>query len=145
MGQISKILERRSPVVHIASPQQLVSDAVSVMATQQIGAVPIVDQAGRLVGIFSERDLVRRVSAMGRAPEKTELAEVMTPNPVTAEPSEERLVAIAKMQKVGCRHLPVVAAGAIIDMLSMRDLLFVELEERQAEVDSLRRYIGGSY
>ena len=144
MGQISKILERRSAVVHIASPQQVVSDIVSVMATQQIGAVPVVLD-GRLVGIFSERDLVRRVCAMGRSPEKTAVGEVMTPNPVTAGPDEERLIAIAKMQKVGCRHLPVVAAGAIIDMLSMRDLLFVELEERQAEVDSLRRYIGGSY
>ena len=144
MGQISKILERRSAVVHIAGPHQFVADAVSVMATQQIGAVPIVE-GDQLIGIFSERDLVRRVIAMGRSAERTPLREVMTPNPVTASPEEERLTAIAKMQTVGCRHLPVVTAGAIIDMLSMRDLLFVELEERQAEVDSLRRYIGGSY
>ena len=114
------------------------------MATLQIGVLPIVAD-GELVGIFSERDLVRRVIAMGRVPEKTPLGEVMTPNPVTAAPDEERLTAITKMQTVGCRHLPVVAAGAIIDMLSMRDLLFVELEERQEEVNSLRRYIGGSY
>jgi CBS domain-containing protein len=144
MGQISQILQRRSPVVHIATPEQVVSEAISVMATLQIGVLPIVAD-GELVGIFSERDLVRRVIAMGRAPDKTPLGEVMTPNPVTAAPDEERLTAITKMQTVGCRHLPVVAAGAIIDMLSMRDLLFVELEERQEEVNSLRRYIGGSY
>ncbi len=49
------------------------------------------------------------------------------------------------MQRAGCRHLPVLVDGAIIDMLSMRDLVFAELEEREAEIESLRRYISGSY
>ena len=69
----------------------------------------------------------------------------MTPDPVTASPNEDRLMAIRKMQAVGCRHLPIVANGTVIDMLSMRDLLFVEIEERAAEVEQLRHYISGSY
>jgi CBS domain-containing protein len=69
----------------------------------------------------------------------------MTHDPVTAAPGEKRLEAVAKMQEVGCRHLPVVVDGGVIDMLSMRDLLFDELEERAGEVESLRRYIVGSY
>jgi CBS domain-containing protein len=144
MGLLAQILQRRSPVVHTLSPDQVVADAVSVMASQEVGAILIAEK-GQLVGIFSERDLLRRVGARGRSTEKTQLGEVMTPNPITAAPGESRLVAVAKMQRAGCRHLPVLVDGAIIDMISMRDLLFVELEEREAEIESLRRYISGSY
>lgn len=144
MGLIAQILQRRSPVVHTLAPDQMVADAAAVMASREVGAVLVVERE-RLVGVFSERDLLRRVCAAGRSTEKTRLAEVMTPDPVTASPGDSRLVAVAKMRRVGCRHLPVVVDGAIIDMLSMRDLLFVELEERQAEIESLRQYIRGGY
>ncbi len=144
MGLLGQILQRRSPVVHVLSPDQVVSDALSLMASHEIGAVLVVE-GDRLVGIFSERDLLRRVCARGRSTEKTPLREVMTPDPVTASPGESRLVAVAKMQRAGCRHLPILADGVIIDMVSMRDLLFVELEERKAEIESLRKYIGGTY
>ncbi len=144
MGLLGQILGRRSPVVHTLSPDQVVSDAVSLMATHEIGAVLLME-GDRLVGVFSERDLLRRVCARGRAAEKTPLREVMTPDPVTASIRETRLVAVAKMQRAGCRHLPILADGVLIDMVSMRDLLFVELEEREAEIESLRKYIGGIY
>ncbi len=144
MGLLGQILQRRSPVVHVLSPDQVVSDALSLMASHEIGAVLVVE-GDRLVGVFSERDLLRRVCARGRSTEKTPLREVMTPDPVTASPGESRLVAVAKMQRAGCRHLPILADGVIIDMVSMRDLLFVELEERKAEIESLRKYIGGTY
>ncbi len=143
MGLLAQILQRRSPVVHRVGPDQVVADAVSAMSSGEVGAVLVVEQ-DRLVGIFSERDLLRRVCARGRSPDKTPLRDVMTPDPVTASPGESRLIAVAKMQRAGCRHLPVVVGGAIIDMISMRDLLFVELEEREAEIESLRKYIGGS-
>ncbi len=144
MGLITPILQKRSPVVHIMGPGQTVAEACMLMASRRIGAVPIVD-GSRLVGIFSERDILRRVIAANNAPETTLLRDVMTRDPVTAEPTESRLGAVAKMQAVGCRHLPVTVSGLVIDMLSMRDLLFVELEEKEAENESLRRYIGGGY
>jgi CBS domain-containing protein len=144
MGLIAELLAKRSPVVHIVSPEQTVIDAVALMAARRVGAVPVVER-GQLVGIFSERDVVRRVVATGRSAEKTRIAEVMTPEPVTAGPGDERALAMLKMEKVGCRHLPVVQHGAVVDMLSIRDLLFGELEERAEAVESLRRYIGGSY
>jgi CBS domain-containing protein len=144
MGLITELLAKRSPVVHIVSPEQSVLDAVALMAARRVGAVPVVER-GHLVGIFSERDVVRRVVATGRPADKTRIAEVMTPDPVTAAPGDERALAMLKMEKVGCRHLPVVQHGAIVDMLSIRDLLFGELEERAEAVESLRRYIGGSY
>ncbi len=144
MGLIAELLAKRSPVMHIVSPEQTVHDAVALMAARRIGAVPVVER-GHLVGIFSERDVVRRVVAAGRHVEKTRIGDVMTPEPVTAAPSEERALAVRKMENVGCRHLPIVQHGALVDMLSIRDLLFDELEERREVVESLRRYIGGSY
>ena len=144
MGLLSQILQTRSRVLYIQDPHQPVDQVIRLMAREQIGAVPVCE-AGRLVGIFSERDFVRRVAARGLDPAKTELAAVMTPDPITAEPAEDRLRAIGKRQGVGCRHLPILANGAVIDMLSMRDLLFVEIAEREQEVAQLRQYISGQY
>ncbi len=144
MGRLTAILQQRSPVLWILGPDQTVAEAVQVLAGRQVGAIPVV-RGGRLVGIFSERDLLRRVVAAGKAPEKTLLSEVMTPDPVTAGPDEERRIAIEKMRAVGCRHLPIEVGGTVIDMLSIRDLLFEELEERKAEVEELRHYVRGSY
>ncbi len=144
MGLIAQLLQKRSPVVHIVSPNQTVAEAVAIMASRKVGAVPVVSD-GRLVGIFSERDVVRRVVWVNRSPDKTEIGEVMTPNPLTAAPSDERALAVRKMDAVGCRHLPVVLHGAVVDMLSIRDLIFGELEERAQDLESLRKYIGGQY
>ncbi len=144
MGRLAAILQKRSPVLWVLTPEQTVADAVEILAGRQVGAVAIVDE-GKLVGIFSERDVLRRVLARGRALDKTMLSEVMTPDPVTAAPNEERLAAIEKMRRIGCRHLPIEAGGALIDMLSMRDLLADEIEERTEEVRELRQYVSGSY
>jgi CBS domain-containing protein len=142
MGLIAELLQKRSPVVHPMGPHQTVADAVAVMAENGIGAVPIV-RDGHLIGIFSERDLLRRVVAKGRALEEVALEEVMTPDPITAVPGDSRDSAVRKMAEVGCRHLPVMAGDAIVDMLSMRDLLFVQIAEQGAEIDALKQYIRG--
>lgn len=144
MGRLSAILQKRSPVLWVFRPEQTVAEAVRAMAERQVGVVPILDQE-RLIGIFSERDLLRRVVARGRSLDKTLLSEVMTPDPVTAVPTEDRPTALRKMRSVGCRHLPVLADGVLIDMLSLRDLLADEIEERTAEVRELRQYVSGSY
>src|SRR5262245_66458422 len=96
MGLIAQLLHKRTPVVHIVSPQQPVIDAVALMAARRVGAVPVVE-AGRLVGIFSERDLLRRGGAVGRSSEKAPIGEVMTPGPVTPAPGGEAALAVRKM------------------------------------------------
>ena len=143
MPQLSIILEKRAPVVHLLAPDQTVAEAVETMCERRVGAVLIGEQS-RLLGIFSERDLLRRVIGKGLRLDQTPLREVMTENPITAEPSDDRMSAIRKMQVHGCRHLPIVEGGAVSDTVSIRDLLFAEIKERETEIAELKRYIQGA-
>jgi CBS domain-containing protein len=143
MARLAEILRKRPPVVNIMTPQQNVADAVQTMADRHVGAVLVVE-AGRLVGIFSERDVLRRVLAEGIHPETTVLRSVMTRDPVTASPDDERMSAVQKMQEIGCRHLPIINEEVVVDTVSIRDLLFDEIEERDTQIQELKRYIQGA-
>jgi len=143
MAQLSSILEKRAPIVNLFSPDQTVAEAVETMCERHVGAVLIGDRA-RLLGIFSERDLLRRVIWKQRRLDQTPLREVMTENPITAAPSDDRMSAIRKMQAHGCRHLPIVDGSEIADTVSIRDLLFDEIKERETEIAELKRYIQGA-
>jgi len=142
MAHLTEILRRRPPVVNVLSPDQSVGEAACLMADREVGAV-LLAEAASVVGIFSERDLLRRVVAKGASPADTPLRAVMTPDPITASPEDDRMAAVLKMRKVGCRHLPILRDGTLVDTISIRDLLFDEIAERTSEVDDLKRYIQG--
>ena len=105
----------------ILDPQTTVGDAAKQMADRDIGAVPVIEN-DRLVGIFSERDLLHRVAATGRDFDRTRLAEVMTAQPVTVDASIAVVKALEVMQDGGFRHLPVMRDGQPIGIVSMRDI-----------------------
>ncbi len=142
MAKLSEILKRRSPLLNMLTPETPVADAVRIMNERQVGAV-LIGESGHLVGIFSERDLLRRVVAPGLPVQSTPLREVMTRSLITAEPGEDRMSAIRKMHRAGCRHLPIAVGDELIDTVSIRDLLFAEIEEREGEIEELKRYIQG--
>jgi len=117
-----------------------VLETVGAMVERNIGAVPVVHN-GRLVGIFSERDLMKRVVAEGRDPRSTCLAEVMTENPLTVGMNEELETRIALMRQHSFRHLPVCHEGQLVGIISLRDLLLHDLNEKDDEVRMMRAYI----
>ena len=117
-----------------------VLETVLAMVERNIGAVPVVHNS-RLVGIFSERDLMKRVVAEGRDPRSTCLAEVMTENPLTVGMSEELETCIALMRQHSFRHLPVCHEGQLVGIISLRDLLLHDLNEKDDEVRMMRAYI----
>ena len=119
---------------------QSVREVVQYMSELGVGAMPVVD-SGKVVGIFSERDLMTRIVAAGRDPDRTRVEEVMTIDLVLAEAGEPYLVSLSKMQKAGCRHLPVVKDGILVGMVSLRDLLQVEVEEKEEEVKMIVSYM----
>lgn len=129
---IGSLLEPRRLVT--APPDATASDAAALMKEGNVGAVLVVD-GGRLVGIFTERDVVYRVIAAGRDPRATPLREVMTAQPVCVSPEETFGWALLLMHEHGFRHAPVVAEGRPIGVVSARHALDPELEEFAAEAE----------
>lgn len=115
------------------SPRDTARTAVELMARRRIGAVPVVDK-GRLVGIFTERDVVLRIVAAGRNADKTMLAKVMTPEPRTLAPDDTVRDALELMRDGHFRHLPVVDRGRLIGIVSIRDLYQCVVDQMGADI-----------
>jgi CBS domain-containing protein len=117
-----------------------VLETVQAMVERNIGAVPVVHK-GKLVGIFSERDLMKRVVAEGHDPRSTCMAEVMTDDPLTISMSEDIENCMVLMRRHGFRHLPVCHDGQLVGMVSLRDILLHDLDQKDDEVRMMRAYI----
>lgn len=123
---IRNIMEKKKFLT--APPETTVSNAAKLMAHKNVGAVLVVENE-RLVGIFSERDVVFRVIAQGLEAKTTTLTEVMTAAPKTLEPGKTYGHALLLMQENGFRHVPVVENGRPIGIVSSRNAMDPELEE----------------
>jgi CBS domain-containing protein len=138
MHTLRQVIQRLNLIT--APSDALVLDVAVAMSEGHVGAIPIMEDE-RLVGIFSERDLMTRVVVSGRDPRATRISDVMTHDVVTASLDDTVDTCVEKMKAAGCRHLPVVLEGRVISMLSMRDLLRDEIEEQTEEIRNLRAYI----
>jgi CBS domain-containing protein len=116
-----------------AAPETVVSKAAKLMAAKNVGAILVVED-DRLVGIFTERDVVFRVVAQGLDAKATRLADVMTRAPHTVDPDTPFGYALVVMQEKGFRHLPVVQDGKPVGIISSRSAMDPELEEFTSEV-----------
>lgn len=117
-----------------------VAEAVRVMTMNNVGIVCVLER-DQLIGVFSERDVVQRVVARGLEPIRTPVREVMTTDLVVADAEEDYQSAIHKMDQANIRHLPVVSEGQLISMLSIRDLLRLNMEDKDAEIHHLHAYL----
>jgi CBS domain-containing protein len=134
---IQSFLDGRTVIT--LTPDGSVRQAAAVMAEHSIGVVPAL-HANRLVGVFSERDLLIRVVARGLDPESTTLDQVMTREPQAISAEETLYDALETMQAGGFRHLPVMSGGRVIGMLSTRDVpLDVVLRRHKFHVARTRR------
>lgn len=138
MKPISEIIRERP--LYSARRDQTVAEVVRFMAEKNIGALPIVKE-DRLVGIFSERDVITRVVSRGLDPANIPVADVMTTRLVVAEADESYESCLKKMQKAHCRHLPVVEGSKLLGIVSLRDLLMLDLDEKERNIEYLQSYI----
>lgn len=138
MHTLEQVIRRRNLLT--AHPGDVVFDVARRMAAARVGCVSVVER-DHLVGVLSERDLMTRVMVAGRDPHATRVGEVMTPDVVTADLHEDRDSCLEKMRRAGCRHLPVLVDGRVLAMISMRDLLWDEVEEQIEEIRQLRAYV----
>ena len=118
-----------------------VMEAAEFMSQRRIGAVCVLDEAGTLIGVFSERDLLNRVVVPRHDASTMKLADVTSPLRAVIRCDETPQQALQRMEEIGSRHLPVLDGEKWVGMLSMRDLLRVELSDKGDEIKLLHEYI----
>lgn len=117
-----------------------VSEAVECLTANRIGALPVM-AGGRVVGIFSERDVIHRLHSEGAACLDSTVGEVMTAPPITVERATKVAEALQLMTRRRIRHLPVVENGAMLGFVSIGDLVKDRIDEAVRDAEALRQYI----
>ena len=130
----------RNQVTISAEAHQTVFEVAQLMVEHNIGAVPVL-QDGQLAGIFSERDLMSRVVVAGKDPARTLVNQVMTEDPLTVAPNDPLETCMTLMKRHGFRHLPVCAGRELKGVVSLRDVLLHDLDEKDYEVRMMRAYL----
>ena len=124
----------------VISKTETVLEAAKLMADKNIGAVPVVE-GERVVGIFSERDIMNRVVARNINPQNTTVDQVMTKELIVGGPDENIEQILVRMKQANIRHLPIVDNGKLVGIISFRDLLQADLNEKDAEIKIMTAYI----
>lgn len=140
MATVREILARKGSDVVTADVGQTVLEAAQLMNTRSIGAV-VVTEGGTMCGIFTERDVLRRVVAESRDPRTTRVSEVMTTRVVTTsdQTTIEECAELMTMRRI--RHLPVMAGGQLTGMVTIGDLLAWQTAEQAATITQLNSFI----
>jgi len=135
---ISDLLKNQ--ILVSANVGDTVLDVARNMVEHNVGAVPVLKD-GCLCGVFSERDLMRRVVVAGKDPSQTRVGEVMTTDPLTVNPGDSIDICMTLMRRHNFRHLPVCREGELKGVISLRDILLHDLDEKDDEVRMMRAYL----
>jgi CBS domain-containing protein len=140
MRTVRHLLEAKAPEVFAIGPDAPVIDAIRLMAEKRIGAV-VVMQAGKLVGILSERDYARKIVLQGRSSKDTPVRDIMTGDVISVglNDTTDRCMQLVTDKRI--RHLPVLDGGNVLGVVSIGDLVKAVIEDQQLELDQLQRYI----
>jgi CBS domain-containing protein len=140
MRTVRQLLEAKAPEVFAIGPDAPVIDAIRLMAEKRIGAV-VVMQAGKLVGILSERDYARKIVLQGRSSKDTPVRDIMTGDVISVglNDTTDRCMQLVTDKRI--RHLPVLDGGNVLGVVSIGDLVKAVIEDQQLELDQLQRYI----
>lgn len=141
MRQHVSDLLRTGGVVIYTSPETAVAEAVNKMARHNVGSILVLNRKRQLAGIFTERDLLRRVVLEGRDPRQTKIGDVMTPEVIVVRPDTPRREVLQLMNTQNIRHVPVADGTTVIGVVSLRDLLRFENLEKEFEIEQLRQYV----
>ena len=140
MRTVRHLLESKAPEVFAIGPDQPVLDAIKLMADKRIGAV-LVMQAGRMVGILSERDYARKIVLQGRSSATTPVRDIMTTEVISVGLADTADHCMQLVTNRRIRHLPVLDGDAVLGVISIGDLVKAVIEDQQVEIDQLQRYI----
>ncbi len=141
---VASILRQKGTDIAAVAPTARISAVCTMLAEWRIGAVLVRDTAGQLLGIVSERDIVRCMAREGTACLEMTAAQLMTSVLFTVTPTTSTDAAMGLMTASRVRHLPVLEEDHLVGMISIGDVVKAKLESQAQEVDSLRAYVSGS-
>jgi CBS domain-containing protein len=140
---ISSLLHEKTSALWSVTPDTTVFDAIRLMAEKNVGALPVL-AAGRLAGIFTERDYTRKVALMGKNSKDTRVREVIAREIVTVTPDDSVEDCMRLMTEKRVRHLPVIEGVNVVGIVSIGDLVNWIISTQNAAIEQLEQYIAGS-
>ncbi|WP_395666260.1 CBS domain-containing protein [Methylocella sp.] len=144
MSTIARILAEKGRNVSTTQPERTIAEVLQLLAAQNIGAVVVTDADGAVVGILSERDIVRAIGREGAGALGESASKYMTARVVTTDESECVSSAMERMTSKRFRHLPVVKDGKLAGLVSIGDLVKSRLEEMQQQHEAMKEYIASA-
>ena len=142
MIQVKHLLEDKGDQVFSFQPEASVRDAIKSMAEHGIGALLVITD-DRLVGVVTERDYARKVVLQGRASSDTKVADIMVSEPISVLPDDSVDHCMALCTDLRIRHLPVVADGRVVGLVSIGDLVKSVISQQAEQLRHLEQYIAG--
>lgn len=140
---VQTILDEKGTNVFYSQPGEKISQATEIMRDRNIGALVVVDDSGRLIGILSERDIVRQLADTPGETLAQSVGDLMTANPITCQPNERLIEMLQRMTDGRFRHLPVVKSGRLVGLITIGDVVKHRLRELEYEALRLKQLIVG--
>jgi CBS domain-containing protein len=137
---ISQILKAKGRAVATARPGATLSEIISRLAQKKIGAIVIVGGAGEVVGIVSERDVIRQLGERGEAALKEPVSQAMTTSVISCQETSTLEEMMELMTQGRFRHVPVIEDGALVGIVSIGDIVKHHVAEVEMEVTAMRDY-----
>lgn len=140
---VSAILKNKGATIITTRPGESVAAVAHVLHTNRIGAILVLDDAGGIAGILSERDIVRGLALHGAAILDRPVSTLMTVKVVSCSPADTVATVMSRMTEGRFRHMPVLEDGRLVGVISIGDVVKFRLAEYTHEVESLRDYVSG--
>jgi CBS domain-containing protein len=147
MKSVKEVLKNKNKEVWSVLPRSSVYDGLRLMGEKQIGALMVIDELGKVAGIFSERDYARKVILKGKASKDTKVEEVMTPASEMFAVKPDNTVEECMILMTGkhVRHVPVFEKDKFLGVVSIGDVVKSIISEQESLIEQLSSYIAGRY
>lgn len=144
MTTLAAILRHKGTDVAHVSPNAAIADVVRFLSERRIGAALVLDAGRRIMGVVSERDIVRSLASHGAGTLEMTAEQLMTCPVQTATPATTVAEAMGMMTEGRFRHIPVMEGDRLAGIVSIGDVVKARITEQEAEVDSLKAYVAGA-
>ena len=138
--KVSTVLATKSQQLVTITPEAAIKDAVALLKEHNIGALLVLDEQEKLVGVISERDIVRRLVERSDVLSLT-VADLMTESPITAVPQDDLMSVANKMTENRFRHMPILEGDTLVGIVSIGDVLKIQRDEYRGQIDTLEAQI----